>query len=167
MDPPNSIPMEDQLQAIRDLPDANLAAACSDLIPADLMPSSLYLQSLTPTEAFIVYRSCMLLYLVTNKSLVPRQFQLEATVAMMSGRDSLINAGTGTGKTICMVLPQLLDPDAISIVVSPLKRLQMNQVSSKTMEALFWTWIHRGLLSSLNSEGCRIHSTWHTYDCNK
>ncbi|KAI9442063.1 P-loop containing nucleoside triphosphate hydrolase protein [Lactarius psammicola] len=46
----------------------------------------------------------------------------------MSGQDSLIDVGTGAGKTLCMVLPCLLVPDTMAIVFSPLKRLQAVQV---------------------------------------
>ena len=66
--------------------------------------------------------------MVTNGKKIPREFQLEAVLALLSGRDSLIDAGTGSGKTLCMVLPALLDPKAVSLVVSPLKRLQILQV---------------------------------------
>ncbi|KAH9961658.1 hypothetical protein BGW80DRAFT_1125400, partial [Lactifluus volemus] len=46
-----------------------------------------------------------------------------------SGQDTLIDAGTGSGKTLCMILPALLDPTAVSLVISPLKRLQVLQVA--------------------------------------
>ena len=47
----------------------------------------------------------------------------------MSRQDCLVDVGTGYGKTLCMILPSLLDsPRTISIVISPLKRLQAVQV---------------------------------------
>ena len=46
----------------------------------------------------------------------------------MSGQDCLIDVGTGYGKTLCMIIPCLLSPNYISIIVSPLKRLQAVQV---------------------------------------
>ena len=46
----------------------------------------------------------------------------------MSGRDSLIDVGTGYGKTLCMIIPCLLDPENLSVIFSPLKRLQAVQV---------------------------------------
>jgi hypothetical protein len=45
-----------------------------------------------------------------------------------AGRDSLIDLGTGNGKTLCIIIPCLLSPKSISIVKSPLKRLQVVQV---------------------------------------
>jgi RAD3-like DEAD/DEAH box helicase len=46
----------------------------------------------------------------------------------MSGRDSLIDVGTGYGKTLCMIIPCLLDPESLAVIFSPLKRLQAVQV---------------------------------------
>jgi superfamily II DNA helicase RecQ len=42
--------------------------------------------------------------------------------------NSLINVGTGQGKTLCGILPHLLLPDSVSVIVSPLKRLMVSQV---------------------------------------
>ncbi|SJL07927.1 uncharacterized protein ARMOST_11285 [Armillaria ostoyae] len=95
--------------------------------------------SLTPTQHCIALRASLLSYLVSNGRIIPRQFQLEATIAMMELRDSLIDVGTGYGKTLCMVLPQLLDPEGISINISPLKRLQTVQAAD------FLTWGIRAL----------------------
>ena len=47
----------------------------------------------------------------------------------MSRQDALIDIGTGYGKTLCMIIPCLLDaPGSISIIISPLKCLQVVQV---------------------------------------
>ncbi|KAF9218744.1 hypothetical protein BS17DRAFT_668501, partial [Gyrodon lividus] len=58
----------------------------------------------------------------------PRAFQVEASLAILSGRDTLITAGTGSGKTLCLLIPMLLRPKSMSITILPLKRLQMMQV---------------------------------------
>ncbi|KAI9573490.1 hypothetical protein HD554DRAFT_1980743, partial [Boletus coccyginus] len=58
----------------------------------------------------------------------PHDFQLQASLAMLRGRDCVIIAGTGSGKTLCLLLPILLRPDLISVTISPLKRLQTTQV---------------------------------------
>ncbi|KAF5332268.1 hypothetical protein D9611_007993 [Ephemerocybe angulata] len=42
--------------------------------------------------------------------------------------DSEVDAGTGSGKTLCLLLPALLSNGGISIVVSPLKQTQEAQV---------------------------------------
>jgi ATP-dependent helicase YprA (DUF1998 family) len=56
--------------------------------------------------------------------------QLRSILADQRGRDSLISAGTGSGKTLPIALCTLLDDPAkkkVTIVVSPLKRLQKSQ----------------------------------------
>jgi superfamily II DNA helicase RecQ len=68
----------------------------------------------------------MLLWI--HSQVLPKEFQLTATIAIMSGQDSLIDVGTGAGKTMCMILPCLLASDTMSVVFSPLKRLQAVQV---------------------------------------
>ncbi|KAG1828315.1 hypothetical protein F4604DRAFT_1640580 [Suillus subluteus] len=64
------------------------------------------------------------------QTIVPRVFQLEAILATLNGRDSIITAGTGCGKTLCLIIPNLLRPDTISVTISPLKRLQITQVNA-------------------------------------
>ncbi|KAH9053208.1 hypothetical protein EDB87DRAFT_282071 [Lactarius vividus] len=59
---------------------------------------------------------------------LPREFQLTATIATISGQDSPIDVGTGAGKTLCMILPCLLTPEHMAIIASPLKWLQAVQV---------------------------------------
>lgn len=47
----------------------------------------------------------------------------------MSGQDSLIDVGTGAGKTLCMILPCLaLSPGTMAIIFSPEERLHSVQV---------------------------------------
>ncbi|KAJ7241232.1 hypothetical protein B0H12DRAFT_1221583 [Mycena haematopus] len=54
--------------------------------------------------------------------------QLEASLASMSGRDSFVIARTGYGKTLCIAIPLLPQPNTMTITVSPLKQLQRMQV---------------------------------------
>ena len=94
-----------------------------------------FLTKLDTTKQVTVYKCCLLLSTVTEGKKIPREFQLNAALALLAGKDCLIDAGTGSGKTLCMILPALLDPAAISLVISPLKRLQILQVNcpSKVM----------------------------------
>lgn len=98
-------------------------------------PGHDFLAKLDTTEQDTVYKCCLLLSTVTEGKKIPREFQLNAVLALLAGKDCLIDAGTGSGKTLCMILPALLDPAAISLVISPLKRLQILQVNcpSKVM----------------------------------
>lgn len=92
-------------------------------ICASKQPWSDFMAKLNSSEHNIVHKSCMLLSTVTNGKKIPREFQLDALLALSAGQDCLIDAGTGSGKTLCMVLPVLLDPAAVSFVVLSLKRL--------------------------------------------
>ena len=58
----------------------------------------------------------------------PYQWQLDVTEAIILGLDSVVIAGTGSGKTIPFMLPLLLRPDKLALVLSPLKILQRDQV---------------------------------------
>ncbi|KIL55563.1 hypothetical protein M378DRAFT_134069 [Amanita muscaria Koide BX008] len=57
----------------------------------------------------------------------PYQWQLDVTEAMLLGLDSVVIAGTGSGKTIPFMLPLLLHPEKMVLVLSPLKILQRDQ----------------------------------------
>ncbi|KZT17999.1 hypothetical protein NEOLEDRAFT_1081392, partial [Neolentinus lepideus HHB14362 ss-1] len=43
------------------------------------------------------------------------------------GQDNIIYSGCGSGKTLFLILPLLWKPKTVSMVISPLKRLQINQ----------------------------------------
>jgi ATP-dependent helicase YprA (DUF1998 family) len=116
------------LENIRNLTGDQLVSRYQE-IPSSQQLRDEFIENLGSPEQEIVYRCCLLLYTVTNGEKVPREFQLEATLALLAGRDCLINAGTGSGKTLCMVLPALLDPISVSLVISPLKQLQILQVN--------------------------------------
>ncbi|KAF9045231.1 P-loop containing nucleoside triphosphate hydrolase protein [Panaeolus papilionaceus] len=65
---------------------------------------------------------------MTGCTKVPRKFQIQATIAALSGQDALLDVGTNAGKTLSMILPCLVSPGTMAIVISPLKRLQAVQV---------------------------------------
>jgi ATP-dependent helicase YprA (DUF1998 family) len=87
-----------------------------------------YIETLGDKDRTDALRACLLVYVLTATTIVPRQFQLEAILATLNGRDIVITAGTGSGKTLCLIIPILLRPDTISMTISPLKRLQNMQV---------------------------------------
>ena len=84
--------------------------------------------SYSAEQQIIGLRACLVLLAATSGCLAPREFQLQATIALMLGQDCLVDVGTGYGETLCMILPCLLSHKRISIIVSPLKRLQVVQV---------------------------------------
>jgi ATP-dependent helicase YprA (DUF1998 family) len=59
----------------------------------------------------------------------PYEWQLDVTEAILLGLDSIVIAGTSSGKTIPFMLPLLLDDKKKVVILSPLKVLQEDQVS--------------------------------------
>ena len=88
------------LQEIRNLPAALLKVAFDNLIPADCALPATFWAPYNDDEINIGLRACLLVWTVTDTKLVPLEFQLEATIAIMSGRDSLIDVGTGYGNRL-------------------------------------------------------------------
>ena len=113
------------LDSVRKMSLDMLKIAYQISIPAHLaVPVSFWEAYADNKRLAIGLRACLLIWAASGKVIVPNEFQLKATIATMSGQDSLLDVGTGYGKTLCMITPCLLDPGSISIVVSPLKRLQ-------------------------------------------
>jgi len=92
------------------------------------MPPADFIQSLTAGDQAEVYKVCLLVFLISGSRIVPRKLQLLAPLATLAGYDSEVISGTGTGKTLAMAIPHLLHPKRVSLIVSPLKRLEVTQV---------------------------------------
>jgi hypothetical protein len=58
----------------------------------------------------------------------PFEFQLEIAAAILRGEDVIADIGTGGGKTLCFILPILLSEHDLTIIVSPLNALMIDQV---------------------------------------
>ncbi|KAF9542091.1 hypothetical protein CPC08DRAFT_717012 [Agrocybe pediades] len=116
------------LHAIRCLNDIDAIRFTLLAIERTRLPPMELFWSQNDTQKGICLRACLIIYTVTRGRVVPRQFQLEASLETYQGRDSIIIAGTGHGKTLCIVIPLLLNPKKNAILVSPLKRLQLMQV---------------------------------------
>ena len=98
-------------------------------IPSELAVSTSFWNSYSDEKLAIGLRACLAVWATSGKRIVPNNFQLTAAISLISGQDTLVDAGTGYGKTLCMIIPCLLDsPGLISIIISPLKRLQAVQV---------------------------------------
>jgi ATP-dependent helicase YprA (DUF1998 family) len=61
--------------------------------------------------------------------LSPKDFQLQAAVAAWRNRDTLLIAGTGSGKTLSFVMACFLSRKIVVVIISPLNILQEDQVS--------------------------------------
>ena len=91
-------------------------------IPSELALPSSFWKCYGDEKLAIGLRACLAIWIASGKRIVPNEFQLTATISLMSGQDTLVDVGTGYGKTLCMIIPCLLDsPGSISIIISPLK----------------------------------------------
>lgn len=90
----------------RKLKDEDVGRAYAQLIPTDdrALPASFW-DPYSPREKVIGQRCCLLLWIASQNSVIPHSFQLQAAIAMITGRDVIVDVGTGYGKTFCMVIP--------------------------------------------------------------
>ena len=99
-----------------------LAQTMIESIPGDVV------ESWTVNQKKLILEGIFCLDFVTGGRKVPRLFQLQAMLAVLEKRDLVVKAGTGYGKTLCMVLPLLVKRDGVAITVTPLKLLQKKLV---------------------------------------
>jgi len=92
-----------------------------------------YITTLLINDKIDALRACLIVHRLTSGAIVPHIFQLQASLAILNRKDTIITAGTGSGKTLCQLIPMLLRPDTLSMTISPLKRLQVTQVRYLTV----------------------------------
>jgi len=73
-----------------------------------------------------------------------RDGQMPIVQAALNGKSVLVVSPTGSGKTLCFQLPGVLQP-GVSLVVSPLKTLMGEQVSSLLRQKIPATFINSDL----------------------
>jgi len=59
-----------------------------------------------------------------------RQFQIDCITAVKQGKDVVVIQPTGSGKSLCFVLPALLFPVKVSLVIKPAVAVIINQVDA-------------------------------------
>jgi superfamily II DNA helicase RecQ len=59
----------------------------------------------------------------------PRRWQVGITLDLIQGRDVILKAGTGSGKSLCFQLLSLLYPASVVLVVCPLLALMEDQAN--------------------------------------
>jgi hypothetical protein len=109
-----------------------LSDLCQTVIPRDRLPSDAFWNSLDRSQHADALRACLLVYTSSLGNIIPRDFQLQAVIASLSGRDGLVTAATGSGKTLIMIMLLMLRPSDTSILIVPLKRLQDSHISAFT-----------------------------------
>ena len=128
--------LEAHLEAIRLLSSASeeVQDLALRVLPLDRLPLN-YLHQLGDDRT-TAYRASCLAWAVTGGTLVPRELQLLSCLDTHNNQNSLICAGTESGKTLSLpiALNLLLDNPAhgsIYLTISTLKQLQITQVSGK------------------------------------
>jgi hypothetical protein len=115
------------IDSIQTLSLPNLKALLDTHISSPEQPTSEFLDSLPSDERSIVLKLCLLCWKVTEiweRTVIPKEFQLKAALMTIMKRDSIVDVGTDSGKTLAMILPHLLFLTHVSIIFSPYKRLQ-------------------------------------------
>lgn len=77
---------------------------------------------------------CKATYKLISFGITPRLWQLEANISFLGGKDTIVVAGTGAGKTMAIILPLLARPNLITLTISPLTTLMDAQVCSLLFE---------------------------------
>jgi len=90
--------LDSRLKTIRECSLETLESILFNLSLTTRLPAA-YLSQLDKVDRTICFRATLLCYFVTQGTQVPREMQLKAIVADRKGEDSLIAAGTGSGKT--------------------------------------------------------------------
>ena len=102
----------------------------------DRLPSG-FLATLDDANLAVCYRAAIICYGVTGSVKVPCEMQLRVVLSDSQGKDMIVSAGAGSGKTLAIALNILLDdPDdnlvtlLVTLTHSPLKHLQVTQESN-------------------------------------
>ena len=60
----------------------------------------------------------------------PFDWQIATAIAVLEGRDVILDVGTGSGKTLAFSLVSVMNKDDIIIIVSPLSSLMIEQMEN-------------------------------------
>ncbi|EIW79388.1 hypothetical protein CONPUDRAFT_156065 [Coniophora puteana RWD-64-598 SS2] len=86
-------------------------------------------EDLTTQQAEVIFKATKWFDTRYSGERTLRQFQLEALVNVLAGKNVIVRAGTGYGKTLAMILPILFgNSSKIALTISPLKLLQNSHV---------------------------------------
>jgi hypothetical protein len=66
------------IQTIQEISLEQLQTAAGELIPLDLMPSVEFIYALSLNERTDVLRACLIIFILSESTMVPRQLQLQS-----------------------------------------------------------------------------------------
>lgn len=95
-----------------------------------LMPPAAEALCRTPVGRAALSKIVVLVHRQSNNRFIPRVWQLEAVLSLLRGSDTIVIAGTGSGKTLIFTLLHfaLYPRKMVALVISPLKELMVMQV---------------------------------------
>lgn len=117
------------LHSLRTCSGDELAELASNLGLEGQLPLA-FLDGLTEEDKTLCYCVSLLCYCVTLTVQIPHEMQLRVVLADQHRKDVLVSAGTGSGKTLPIVLNALLNTPhkhLVTLVILPLKHLQITQ----------------------------------------
>ena len=121
--------LERKLQSFRNLPAEDILELASKIFYDDCRLPEEYLRSLDYGDRVLCIRACLICWSIPCRQ-IPQEMQLRAVLADQHRHDSLVSAGTGSGKTLPIALNIVFDNPSdhkITLTISPLKRLQTTQ----------------------------------------
>ncbi|KAF9471407.1 hypothetical protein BDN70DRAFT_976568 [Pholiota conissans] len=87
-----------ELERLLELSDVPVQAEFNACIPQDRAPAASFWKPYKPEQVTIGLLACFTLWIASSGHLVPRDFQIQATIAPLSGQDCLVDVGTAYGK---------------------------------------------------------------------
>ncbi|TFK18686.1 hypothetical protein FA15DRAFT_602865 [Coprinopsis marcescibilis] len=96
--------LEEALDSVRKLPQDDLQYLFYAKIPVHKAPSQFW-DRFRAKKRLSGLRCCLLACVASKSTVVPLEFQLEGMVATVTGQHSVVDIGTGYGKTWCLILP--------------------------------------------------------------
>ena len=66
----------------------------------------------------------------------PFDWQIATAIAVLEGRDVILDVGTGSGKTLAFSLVSVMNKDDIIIIVSPLSSLMIEQMKNAPISTI-------------------------------
>jgi hypothetical protein len=100
--------LDERLIYLREAPGSAISTLVDSMSELNNCLPQNYLLELEESDRVICLRAALVCWAVTEGKIIPREMQLRAILADQRSRDSLISAGTGSGKTLPIAICTLL-----------------------------------------------------------